>query len=122
MTTMTGVTGDAEASMCDVLDGLVDEFGNVFVVERVQRGAPVALDRDESKVTQHSQLMGDGRGFHADRRCEVADRCGRHAQPPEDEHATGRRQSLHGLGNQLGGRCVDFGRAVSCVVSHERLV
>ena len=49
----------AEPEMFGVVDGLVEQFGDVVVVEGVGDAAAVPLSVDEAEVAQHPQLVRD---------------------------------------------------------------
>lgn len=73
--------------MLHVKEGLLQELGDVVVVQRVDDGTTVALAGDQSQVAQQAQLVGAGGGFHADGVGEVADRAGAFLEPGEDVQA-----------------------------------
>ena len=56
---VTGVA-EAEAQVVDVVDGLVEQFGDVVVVQGVDDGPAVALAGDQAEVAQQPQLVGAG--------------------------------------------------------------
>lgn len=55
---------------------LVEKFGDVVVIERIDDGTALALSRDQSEVAQESQLMRTGRLLHAHRFGEFSDGAG----------------------------------------------
>ena len=83
--------------MLDVEHGLVEQVGYVRVVKPVDHLAPPALSNDEPQVTQHAELVRNGRRLHPDRRRELAHRARAFAQPTKNPHTTRRRKSLHRL-------------------------
>ena len=52
----------------------VNRARDVIVVQRVDHLAPIALAHDEAEVTQHAELLGDGRLPHPDLARELPDR------------------------------------------------
>ena len=60
--------------MLDVRDDLLEQVGDVVVVELVDDLAAVALAGDEPEVAQQPQLVRDRRALHADRLRELVDR------------------------------------------------
>ena len=96
--------------MLDVKDGLVEQFGDVGIVESVDDVLALALTDDEAEVAQLAQLVGDGRGLHADSLGELADRARAFLQPSEDLHATGGGEDLHALGDDPRGLRIDTRR------------
>ncbi len=49
----------AEPEVLGVVDGLVEQLGDVVVVEGVDNAAAVTLSVDEAEVAQHPQLVRD---------------------------------------------------------------
>lgn len=93
--------------MLDVKDRLIEQLGDVRVVQVVDDAFAASLADDKAKVAQLPELMGDGRGLHADGVGELADRAGPLFQAPEDLHAAGCGEDLHALGDQTGGLGVE---------------
>lgn len=58
---MSGSAGaaDTEAQVLDVMDGLVEETGNVLVVEPVDDTAAVAPSTGQAQGAQQPELVGD---------------------------------------------------------------
>lgn len=65
-------------------DGLVEQLGNVRVVEPVDDLLAASLADYESEVAQLSQLMRDRGGLHADGVGEFADRASAVFEATED--------------------------------------
>lgn len=55
-----GAARQPESAVGDVMDRLVDELGDVVVVESVAGSTPVTLHRDEAEMPQNPELVGDG--------------------------------------------------------------
>ena len=51
--------------MLHVVEGLLEQFVDVVVVERVDDRAAAALAGDQAEVAQQAQLVGTGGLFHA---------------------------------------------------------
>src|SRR5439155_6469 len=68
--------GVAEAEVFDVEDGLVEQVGDVRVVQRVDDLAAAALADYEPEVSEDPQLVRDGRLLHVDGVGELANRAG----------------------------------------------
>ena len=85
--------------MLDVGDRLVEEVGDVRVVERVHDLAAVPLADHETELAEEAELVRDRGLLHPDRGCKLTDRARRVAQSPENHHAAGRREGLHRVGN-----------------------
>jgi hypothetical protein len=56
----------AEAEVFDVVDGLVEQVGDVRVVEGVDDAAAASFADYEAEVPKDAQLLGDGGPFHPD--------------------------------------------------------
>jgi hypothetical protein len=56
----------SEAEVLAVVDGLVEQHGDVVVVELVDDALAGAGTGDQSEGAQQSQLVGHGRGLHTD--------------------------------------------------------
>ena len=93
-----------KADVLDVVQRLVQEVGNVRVMERVYDTAAAPLANDEPQVAEQAQLVGDCRSLHTDGLGERVHRARSLAQASEDTNAARRRQCLHRLGNLLSGR------------------
>ena len=63
-----------EAHVLDVADDLVEQVGDMVVVELVDDAAPVAAADHEPEMAQQPELVRDGRALHADRERDLADR------------------------------------------------
>ena len=87
----------AESDVLDVVDGLVEQVGDVGVVERVDDGPSAAVADDEAEMAEDAELVGDGRLFHLDRVGELADGSRRFAEAAEDADTARRRERLHRL-------------------------
>ena len=97
----------AEPQVLDVVDGLVEELGDVVVVEAVDDTTAVALPGDEAEGAQEAELVGDGGLFHADGGGEFGDRVRGVAQGGEDQQSGGGGQCLEGGGYRRGGGLVE---------------
>jgi hypothetical protein len=87
----------AEAQMLAVVDGFVQEPGDVIVVEGVNGGLALPRTGDQTEVAEQAQLVGNRGVFHADVGRELGDRTGLAAQPGQDQQPAGGSQRLHGL-------------------------
>jgi len=56
-----------KTDVLDVVQRLIQEVGNVRVMERVDDAAAAPLADDEPQVTEQAQLVGDRRSLHTDR-------------------------------------------------------
>jgi len=65
--------GCGESDVFDVVDGLVEQVGDVVVVERVDGMSSLTLADDEVEVAEDAELVRDGGLLHLDRLCEFAD-------------------------------------------------
>src|SRR5579862_3757829 len=79
------LAGQAEAQVLAVVDGLVEEPGDVVVVEGVDGGPAVPGARNEAEVAEHPELVGHRGLLHADVGGEPGDRAGLAAQPGQDQ-------------------------------------
>jgi hypothetical protein len=104
--------------MLDVVDRLLEQVGDVRVMQGVDDGAPASLADDESEVAEEAQLVRDRRAFHLDGCGKLVDRAGTVAEAAEDTHPARSRQRLHCLRDLVRGRrierrgCCVLGRAV----------
>lgn len=85
--------------MLDVEDRLVDQVGNVAVVQGVADVPALALADHKAEMTEDAKLVGDRRGLHTDRRRKLVHRQPAVPQPREDTDTARRRQRLHRLGD-----------------------
>jgi len=76
--------GLAQAQVLHVGDGLLEQLGDVVVVEVVDDLTTVAPPDDEAQVTQDAQLVGDRRALHADVSSQLVDPAGAGGQSPEN--------------------------------------
>lgn len=83
--------------MLDVVNGFLEQDGDVGVMECVDNPAAASLADDKAEMAQEAQLVGDSRWLHANRFGEVVDRPRRLTKLGEDAHAAGRRERLHRL-------------------------
>ena len=97
----------AEPQVFEVVGGVVEQIGDVRVVQGVDDLPPAPLADDEAKVTQQAQLVRDRGQLHPNRRRKLPDRMGRLAQASEDQDPARRRERLHHHGHLLGDRPVD---------------
>jgi hypothetical protein len=96
-----------KTDVLDVVQRLIQEVGNVRVMERVDNTAAASFADDKPKVTEQTQLMRDRRGLHSDRLGKIVHRAGPLSQPAEDADTARRRQRLHRLGYLDGSRRID---------------
>ena len=57
--------------MLDVVQRLIEEVGDVRIVQRVDDTATAPFADDEPQVAEQAQLVGDRRSFHSDRLGEL---------------------------------------------------
>ncbi len=95
--------------MLDVIEGLIEEFGDVVVVEGVDDRASVAFAGDQAEVAQQAELVGAGGGFHADGVGEVAHRARAFLESGQDVQPRGRGEGLKGGGDVGGAALADVG-------------
>jgi hypothetical protein len=86
-----------EAKMLAVVDRLIEQPGDVIVVQGVDGGFAVPAADDKAEVPKQAELMGHGGLFHADIGGKPGHGAGLAAQPREDKQPARRRQCLHGL-------------------------
>lgn len=93
--------------MLDVEDRLIEQLGDVGIVEPVDDLFAPPLADHKAEMPKLSQLMRHGRRLHAHGVRELADRADPILQSPEDLHPTGRRQNPHPLGDHPRGLSVN---------------
>lgn len=93
--------------MFNVEDCLVEQIGNVGVVEGVHDVSAAPLADNEAEMSQHPKLMRDRRLLHRDGRGELTDRAGRLPKPTENTDPARCRQRLHCVGHLTRCICVD---------------
>lgn len=98
--------------MLDVGDRLLKQVRDMVVVQVVADVTPLAAPHDEAEMAQQTQLMRDGRRFHADGLRELVDAQRAAVQAAEDAHTAGGRKCLHGVGN----RASEVGVELVCAV------
>src|SRR5690349_14003064 len=81
------VVAASQAEVLDVEDGLVEEVGDVRVVQRIDHPASLALADDQAEMPEDAQLVRHRRWLHSDRLGDLTDRARRIAQPAEDLQA-----------------------------------
>ena len=96
--------------MLDVKDGLVEQLGDVVVMQRVDDAAALPVADHKTEVTQLTQLVRNRGGLHPNRVGEITDRARAVPEAPKDLHAAGRGQHLHAIGHQSGQLAVDLCR------------
>jgi len=108
----------------DVVQRLIEEVGDVRVVQRVDDLATSPLADNEPQVTEQTQLVRDRRRLHANRLGERVYRAGSLAQTTENPDAARRSKRLHRLGNLLGGSRVDGRRSRTSInaVGHPGMI
>jgi hypothetical protein len=100
--------------MFDVEDRLIEQVGDVGVVEGVDDAPPAPLADHEPEVAKHAQLMRDRGAFHPDRQGELIHSARALAEPRENPHPARRCKRLHRLRNLPRRRGIDdSGPAVS---------
>ncbi len=95
-------TDVAQPNVFGVIHRLVQQAGDVIVVQRVGDAASVALGGDQAHRAEQAQLVGDRRLFHADGFGELADGGRRLPQLRQDHQSAGCRQGLQGRGDGRG--------------------
>jgi hypothetical protein len=96
------VGAKALVSVFDVRQGLVQEVGDVGVVERVDDVAAAAITDDEPEMAQEAQLVRHGGLLHPQRAREFTDRVLPADEAAEDLHSAAGRERLHDLGDLAG--------------------
>src|SRR5205085_2269148 len=114
--------GVAKPKVFDVIDGLVEQVGNVGVVKGVDDGAAASFADYKTEVAEYAELLRHRRPFHRHRLGELADRAWSLAEAAEDADAARGRERLHSLCNLASGRQVEL--AAVCLaldsVRHDR--
>ena len=87
--------------MLDVADDLLEQVGDVVVVELVDDLAPVAAAGHEPEVAQQPELVRDGRALHPDRERDLVHRGRARVQASEDPQPARRRQRLDAVRGDL---------------------
>ncbi|OLT21079.1 hypothetical protein BJF79_46990 [Actinomadura sp. CNU-125] len=64
MSALRRAVGRPESQVFDVVDGLVEQFGDVVVVQGVDHRRSQAGAGDQAEVAQQPQMMGAGRLLH----------------------------------------------------------
>ena len=85
----------AEPNVLDVADRLIEQLGDMRVVQRVDDPPPLTLTDDQTDVPQQPQLMRHSGLLHPDRDHELGHRMRTLTQLREDQHPARRRQPLH---------------------------
>ncbi len=93
--------------MFNVEDCLVEEVGNVGVVQGVDDLSAAPLADNEAEVSQHPKLVRDRRLLHGDRDRELTDRAGRLPKPTENTDPARCRQPLHRVRHLTRCICVE---------------
>jgi hypothetical protein len=83
--------------MLDMEDRLVEQLGDVRIVQPVKHVLAASLANHETEMAQLTQLVRNRRGLHPDSISELTDRAGPILQPPKDLHPTGGRKDPHPL-------------------------
>ena len=94
----------------NVADGLLEQLGDVFVVELVDDVAALSFGVHQPEVPEHTELVGHRRGLHADMFGEVPDRARTAVQTPEDADPARGGQRLHGVGDEPRESVIKRGR------------
>ena len=95
--------------MLDMEDRLIEQVGDVRVVERVDDAPAAPLADNEPEVAQHAQLVRHRRAFHLNRQGEFVHGAGAFAEPRENPNPARRCERLHRLRNLPRGRRIDDG-------------
>ena len=88
---------DPEPDVLDMTNSLIDQLGDMHVIQRVHDPPPSTLTDDQTDIPQQPQLMRDSGLLQPDRVDELRDRMRALPQLREDQHPTRRRQPLHRL-------------------------
>ena len=108
----------------EVVAHLVEQRGDVRVVQPVEDRAAVAARGHEAQVAQDPQLLRGGRRRHLGALGELVDARLAVAQRVQEPHARRRRQGLHQLGDRDGLGVADDARpaepSVLCALRHSR--
>lgn len=110
----------ATAAVLDVGERLLQEIGDVRVVQGVEDVAPAALANDEPEMAQHPQLVGDRGLLHLQRVGQLTDAAGAVDQAREDLDPAARRERLHDLGDLGGDRRRGGGGCGEMAATHSR--
>jgi hypothetical protein len=106
-----------------VEDRLVEQGGDVIVVQGIDHLPTRSLPDDKSELAQHPQLVRYRRGLHLDGVGELPDGAITFTEASEDPDAAGGREGLHRDRDGVGGGSVDVRRfrgSTVCAVSHTR--
>ena len=98
--------------MLDVPHRLVDQVGDVGVMQGVDDRAAATRADDETEVAQQPQLMGDGGAFHLDSVGELVDAARSLTQPREYANATRCGERLHRVCDLASGGRIDRRAAI----------
>ena len=90
--------GEPEPHVLDVPEHLLEQLGDVVVVELVDDAAAGALADDQAEVAQHAQLVRDRRRVHPDGGRDLGDRRRAVVQAGEDPQPAGRGERLEAVG------------------------
>lgn len=105
-------------------DRLVEQVGDVRIVERVNHAPAVAHADNKSEVAQHTQLVRNGGSLHLNGFGELVHGAGSLTEPRQNPDTARGRERLHRLRDLPGGFRIDNGR--SCVplypVAHRAMI
>ena len=90
--------GEPEPDVLDVPEHLLEQLGDVVVVELVDDAAAGALADDEAEVAEHAELVRDRRRVHPDGGRDLGDRRGAVVQAGEDPQPARRGERLEAVG------------------------
>ena len=91
-------------------DRLVEQVGDVRIVERVNHAPAAARADNESEVAQHTQLVRNGRALHLNGIGELVHVASSLTQPRQNPDTTRGRKRLHRLRDLPCGRRIDNSR------------
>ena len=90
--------GEPEPDVLDVPEHLLEQVGDVVVVELVDHAAAGALPDDQAEVAQDAELVGDRRGVHPDGGRDLRHRRGAVVEAREDPQPARRGERLEAVG------------------------
>ena len=93
--------------MFNMEDCLVEQVGNVGVVQGVDDLSAAPLADNEAEMSQQTKLVRDRRLLHGDGRCEFTNRAGRLPKPTENADSARCRQRLHRVRDLTRRICVE---------------
>lgn len=94
-------TGEAEPHVLDVGHDLLEQFGDVVVVELVDHLPSGSLSDDEAEMAQQAKLVRDRGALHAHALGDLVHGRGAGVQSREDAQSAGSRERLNALRRRL---------------------